>query len=287
VVAFGDIDIHAFDRQTGASRWHFHGSDGDAPGALYLATDGQTVFAGSPTGKVFAVDASNGALRWSALIAPEPKSWAFNPVFSNGTVYICVKRFTVPTTGGVVALDAATGDVRWRREFPPTPPLSSAACNQRVVVLAGLVVAASDDGHIYAMDGTTGDVRWSAGKLAGLPPGAGGDPPVDDRPLIAGAGVIVAGSLSGYLAAYDAATGTEKWRSTAHRGSATYPLSADNEAVYATHSGLQLAAFDLATGALKWIAGDAADGGEFYPSPAPDADRLYVSGVSGYFALRR
>jgi hypothetical protein len=57
--------------------------------------------------------------------------------------------------------------------------------------------------------------------------------------------------------------------------------------VYATHSGLQLAAFDITTGALKWLAGDNPGGGEFYPSPSPDGDRLYVSGLKGFYALRK
>jgi outer membrane protein assembly factor BamB len=154
-----------------------------------------------------------------------------------------------------------------------------------VVVAGDLVVAASDVGIIYAMDRSTGNLRWTATRLSGLPPGASSD--VDDRPLVASAGLIVAGSLSGYVAAYDTATGAEKWRSTANRGSAFFPLSADGDAVYVTHAGLQLAAFDVRTGTLKWLAGDNPGGGEFYAAPAPDVDRLYVSGVHGLYALRK
>jgi hypothetical protein len=63
-------------------------------------------------------------------------------------------------------------------------------------------------------------------------------------------------------------------------------LGADAEAVYVTYSGLQLGAFDLTTRTLKWLAGDNPGGGEFYPTPAPDTDKLYVSGLNGFYALR-
>jgi outer membrane protein assembly factor BamB len=150
-----------------------------------------------------------------------------------------------------------------------------------------MVVAASDVGKIYAFDRTTGESRWSAPQLSGLPPGTSGSPDADYRPIIASGGLIVAGSTTGYIVAYDATTGAERWRTTANKGSATYLLAADDAAVYVTYSGLQLGAFDVATGSLKWLAGDDRSGGEFYPFPAPDGDRLYVSGLTGYYALRK
>jgi len=276
IVAIGDADIHGFDRATGTHRWVFHPAQGFDPGLYYLETDGATIFAGSPSGHVYAVDGSTGAQRWVTAVAADGNSSTFNPVLDQGMLFVCLKHFTSPaTTGGVVALDAQTGTVRWTRDLPPNPPFGGAACDLKVAVSGALVVAASDE------------IRWTAPQLSGLPPGTGGSPDADVRPLVASQGLVVAGSTTGYLVAYDAATGTERWRATAHRGSATYPLSADANAVYATHSGLQLAAFDITTGALKWLAGDNPGGGEFYPSPSPDGDRLYVSGLKGFYALRK
>jgi outer membrane protein assembly factor BamB len=54
----------------------------------------------------------------------------------------------------------------------------------------------------------------------------------------------------------------------------------------ADHAVRTVIAFDLTTGSLKWLAGDNPGGGEFYPTPAPDVDKLYVSGLNGFYALR-
>jgi outer membrane protein assembly factor BamB len=166
-------------------------------------------------------------------------------------------------------------------------PNYGGGCNRRVAITGDLVVAASHDGRIFALDKLTGAERWSAPQLSGLPSGSGGNPLLDDRPLAASAGLILAGSLTGYVAAYDASTGAERWRSTAARGSASFPLSVDGEKVYVVHLGLQMAAFDLATGTVRWIAGDINAGGEYYPAPAIDAERVYVGGVHGLYALRK
>lgn len=286
VVVIGDLDIHAYDRATGAHRWDFHPTVGDSPGLYYLATDGQTIFAGSPSGHVYAIDANSGAQRWVNPIADDGNSGTFNPVYDQGVLFICLKHFSNPTSGGVVALDAQTGAILWATDLPPNPPFGGAACNLRVAVAGSLVVAASDAGKIYALDRTTGKMRWSAPQLSGLPPNAPGSPDADYRPLIARNGLVIAGSTTGYIVAYDASTGAERWRVTADRGSATYLLAADATAVYVTYSGLQLGAFDIGTGSLKWLAGDNPGGGEFYPMPAPDADQLYVSGLNGFYALR-
>jgi hypothetical protein len=44
--------------------------------------------------------------------------------------------------------------------------------------------------------------------------------------------------------------------------------------------------FDLTTGSLTWLAGDNLGGGEFFPTPAPDSNKPYVSGLNGFYALR-
>jgi outer membrane protein assembly factor BamB len=220
-------------------------------------------------------------------VATDGNSAAFNPVYSQGLLYVCIKHFTNPTSGRVVALSAQDGSVQWTQNIPPNPPLGPAACNLKVAIAGDLVVAASDGGKIYAMDRLTGAMRWSAPQLSGLPPGTPGSTDADYRPIVASQGIIIAGSSTGYLVGLDAQSGTERWRATANRGSATYLLAADSDAVYVTYSGLQLGSFAVATGVLRWLAGDNPDGGDFYQTPTPDADKVYVSGVAGFYALRK
>jgi outer membrane protein assembly factor BamB len=49
-----------------------------------------------------------------------------------------------------------------------------------------------------------------------------------------------------------------------------------------------LVAFDARSGGVLWQSGLVAGvGGEYWPKPAIDGDRLYVGGVHGFYALRR
>jgi outer membrane protein assembly factor BamB len=287
VVAMGDRYVYGFNRSTGASKWKFQPADGADAGLLYMDTDGQTIYAGSSQGHVYAIDAATGGQRWMVTVPGSGNLWAYNPVVDAGVVYACVKQFeTRSDLGGVIALDAATGAVRWYREMVGLPPNNAGGCHRRVVVAGSLVVIASQEGRILAMDKITGEDRWSAPPLSGLPDGEM-DPVLDDRGLAAIAGLIVAGSNTGYVAAYDASTGVKRWQATAKRGSTWSPISVDGENVYVVHLGGQMASFDLATGTVRWIVGDGDGGGEFFHSPVADADRLYVTGQHGLYALRK
>jgi outer membrane protein assembly factor BamB len=193
IVAIGDADIHGFDRVSGARRWDFHPAIGYDPGLYDITSDGQTIFAGSPSGHVYAIDGATGVQQWVTAVAADDNSGTFDPVLEQGILYVCVKHFTNPTSGGVVALDAQTGGVRWTQDLPANPPFGGAACNLRVAISGDLVVAASDAGKIYAFDRLTGAIRWTAPQLSGLPPGSYGSPDADYRPLIASRGLIIAG----------------------------------------------------------------------------------------------
>src|SRR5688500_16062203 len=52
IVALGDIDVFAFDRNTGAPRWTFRPSDDDETGTNWLGADDQTIYAPSLWGRV-------------------------------------------------------------------------------------------------------------------------------------------------------------------------------------------------------------------------------------------
>jgi outer membrane protein assembly factor BamB len=288
IVALGDRDIYGFDRGTGARRWAFHPQDGYLPGIFDLTTDGLTIFAGSPSGRVYAVDGASGASRWITILANDNNTSVFDPTYADGTIYVCIRHFTNPTTGGVAALDAATGTVRWSRNLPAKPPSNSSSCNHHVVVVnADLIVAAAQDGNIYGMTRAAGDIVWTAPQLSNLPSGTGGSPMYDDRPLAVTGTTVIAGSSTGFVTALDGATGRELWRATANRGSATFPLSVDAQRAYVDHLGLQLAAFNISNGSIAWIAEGANEQGEYYPSPAVDTDRLYVGGMHGLYAMKK
>ncbi|HEY0037275.1 MAG TPA: PQQ-binding-like beta-propeller repeat protein [Longimicrobium sp.] len=286
VVVVPDIALYGFDRQTGALRWRF-APEGGSPGAANLASDGETVYAGSLEGRVYAVDARTGAARWTVELGRGEGVAAFDPTIADGTVYVGIKRLTIPNTGALVALDAATGAVRWSREFTSDDPRLGTGCFGGAVVYGGLVIVSIQDGTVAALDRGTGAVRWRASRLSNLPLGAGGSPDSDMRPLVLAGEAVVAGSTTGVVTALDAATGAERWRAFANRGSAVYPLAVDGERVYVNHFAGQLAAFSLHDGALLWLAGDNRNGfGDFVNAPRVDGEHVYLSGHGGYHALR-
>ncbi len=257
-------------------------------GALedWITADAATIYAGSSNGRLYAVDAASGAQRWMAQVSGDAQ--AMGPRLRDGVIYVGLRRFDVaPTEGGVAAVDATTGDVRWTRMFTPASPTRGTGCHGRVVFTAsGDVVAAAADGQIYALDPATGATRWTASSLTNIPAIWGGDPAMDDRPLVVVGDMIIAGSSPGYLVGLDASTGAERWRSRANQGSAVFPLVASADLVFATHAGGQMVAFDARTGAVRWTAGEESSRGAFSQAPFLESGVLYVSGYQALYALR-
>ena len=286
VVVMPDAALYAFDRVTGEPRWTFAPA-GDPPGAGFIATDGQTIYAGSFAGRVYAVDASTGTQRWMTQVG-QTDAILLRPTVREGAVYVGLKRLTVPNSGMVAALDAATGAVRWRVDVAATDPGLPSGVAGPLAFYRDLALVSVQDGSIRALDRATGETRWTAPRLSGLPSGTGGSPDNDDRPLVVVGDLVIAGSTTGWLVGLDARTGAERWRATANRGSAVFPLSSDGAMVFVTHLGGQLAAVRASSGAVAWYAGDNRTGiGEFSMTPAIDGGRLYIAGRNGYYALRK
>jgi alcohol dehydrogenase (cytochrome c) len=129
------------------------------------------------------------------------------PIVNNGVMFISTPR------NQVLALNAKTGDLIWQyqREFGddvvhPHPT------NRGVALYGNRVYLATMDAHVVALDARTGKVVW--------------DTKVDENknnyyftlaPLIAKGKVMVGTSggeygIRGYIAALDAETGNEMWR---------------------------------------------------------------------------
>jgi outer membrane protein assembly factor BamB len=100
---------------------------------------------------------------------------------------------------------------------------------------------------------------------------------------------VVVGSSTGTIVGLDAATGTERWRVTPVRDVSAdlSPAATDDSTAY-TNFAADLVAFNVRNGAVLWQSGLLPGvGGEYWPKPAIDGDRLYVGGVHGFYALRR
>ena len=284
-VVVGDDDIHAFHRLTGRRLWRFHTTVGYYPGLFDLSTDGTQVFAGSPSGHVFAID-GRGGQRWRVHLKDNAEDMsAYGPVYANGRVFVCFTRFSWPRTGGIAALDAETGEEVWRVDFPQRPPSNQGGCYARVAVTGSIVVGATHDGHVYAHDQASGALAWAAPQLLDAE-GTAGSPQMDVRPLAAGDGVVVVGSSTTWVVALDAANGAELWRNSPRAGSVIFPIEVSGGAAYTVGGALELTSFDLKTGALRWSLGVMTDI-NFTARPAVDGDRIYIGGPEHMSALRR
>lgn len=107
VYAIGQ-SVVAVDRQTGARVWeHFTQAQGYGVGPTVA---GDLVVIGSTTGRLYALDAATGAVRWETPLTGGVLAFAAR---EGETIYQIDDGY-----GELWALDATTGDVRWRR-YPP------------------------------------------------------------------------------------------------------------------------------------------------------------------------
>jgi len=276
-----DDGLFGFDAATGQHRWTWRPPVGCMAPVSRPESDDQTVYAGASRGSIYALDAATGATRWRGQFLPESAAIAYSPVLDNGTIYseFNIQVATFPfDSGGVVALDAATGATKWIYYFPRTLQTSPPRGRRRIALTPDLVVAPSDDGLVYVLDRVTGGVAWEVPRIDNRLIG-------DERKVAASGGFVFVGSNSGLVIAYDADSGTERWRVST--GGGVGRLLADGDAVYASISAA-LVVLDAGTGQLRWRVGAGIGSSTSILSPpAVDIDRVYAGGTDGFYAFRK
>jgi outer membrane protein assembly factor BamB len=274
-----DLGLYGFDRITGARRWAFRPASGDTPGRFTISTDGVRVFMGSAAGYAYGVDALTGVPVWINPLAVDGNSVVSHPVTDRGLVFVTLRHFTNPSTGGVVALDALTGAIRWQRDFVATGPGRGAGSYGRVGIWRDLVFAAADDGTVYALNRDSGAVVW----ISPRPVDEGGYD--DQRPITVVGDIVAVGSDRPVLAGLDAATGQQRWTIQSAFGSVNYQMGGDSQYLFLSYGSLQLSAIDVGAGRIVWTNGGRP--GDYAAFAVADAERVYVPGFHGLYALRR
>ena len=291
----GDIDVFGLDPATGTIAWYYTPSRGRSPGYQKLTSDGTTVYCGSTSGDIFGVDGATGAERWATHVSPDASASLYNPVVSNGVVFVGFSDLppgTLRYLGGVAAVDATSGQLLWTRMLP-RPDTTVPTASQGVAVAPTLVIAASQDGTVYGLDRQTGDVRYTLPKTLFVTQGFTA-PDQDLRPLIATGQTVLVGSTSGFITALAANDLHKLWITNFSRGT-VWDMQADGSRVYASYLGGQLAVFQLSDGNAVWWVDrfdlrPAGDEGTAY-APAIDSNplysRIYTGGVREVYSFSR
>ena len=153
-------------------RWQF------TPASKHLATVpvavGGLIFTGSEDGKLRAVDAASGKLRWQfatpAPIKAPPTVWQGRVLFGSGDGY-------------VYSLDANTGGLQWRFRAAPveryimiygalisTWPVNSGVLVNRGVAYFAAGIIDHDGTYVFALDAVTGKIKWQNNSSGHLNP---------------------------------------------------------------------------------------------------------------------
>ena len=300
--------LFAVDAKTGKGVWHYSShrcvasSPAVADGVVYES------FLNEPPcnttrrdvdGRVVALDAKTGKVRWSRPLGPTESS----PLVANGLVYVG------DWFGKVYALDARTGKSRWTFKTGGKVKAAVAISGRRLYV-------GSYDGHLYALYARTGRLIWRAsgqvrlrghGEFYSTPAAAYGRVYVgstDGKVYSFGATSgklrwsqstggyvygspavwrqrVLIGSYSGRFYSFDAATGDVQWQFKANgpiSGSATVL----HGIVYFATLKRRTYALNAKTGRMLWSYPD----GKYSPIVA-DAERLYLVGYTRLYGMVR
>lgn len=160
VVRSGDYRIQAYDAETGARLWSFQ-----RPGpSLALRTnhrmmmDGGFVFSGMPGGKLIALDARSGILRWEGTVAlPRGASELERVADVVGEPKVtgnlmCAAAFQ----GRVTCFDISTGTPAWSKDLSSPNGLT---------LDSRYVFAADDQSVLHAFDLERGNHLWKQESL--------------------------------------------------------------------------------------------------------------------------
>jgi outer membrane protein assembly factor BamB len=169
-----------------------------------------TLYIGSSDGKLYALDAVKGDIRWE--FDTGDKIWT-SPAVEDGVVYVSNyerKLFAVSSTDG---------SELWPIELP-------ASIASSPVVSGNSVFFGTFSNELYAVDSSNGNVKWAFG---------GGNwfwstPVIKD-------GVVYAGCLDHEIYALNANTGAKLWQFVADEPIVSTPVLAGNLLVAASESG--------------------------------------------------
>lgn len=250
---------------------------------LVPAIYGDSIYAADIEGQVFALDKTNGKVRWQVeLIEADEDQGFWKSLWSWGGTGLPVsagvgassERLLLGTyKGEVIALDRSNGDIQWRTQ------LSSEILSEPLEA-AGLVVAVTSDGKLYGLDAKTGEQKWLFESVQPLLTLRGTSAPIAINDT------ILSAFDSGKIYAFEPETGLIQWeqRVAIPKGKSELerivdidgkPLVVGDMLYVASYQG-RLVAFAASTGRPLW----GQDASSVH-GPAADYNQVYLSDASG------
>ncbi len=225
---------------TGHIKWQFQ-TNAPVFGVPCVGKDG-TIYAGSIDSFVYAINPSDGSLKWKYQAA-SGLAGSGGSLGPDGTFYI-------GDATSLYAIDTSNGTLKWKFDTGGYV-LSSPVVTDKFVYFGSFYVTAIGpgdpsgpyDGHVFALDPATGAVKWS--YLTGGAVGASAA--IDDT------GTVYIGSYDDYMYAFDGETGAVKWKflTGGHIQSSASVSSTNGLLYFGSHDGT-LYAVNRATGTLAW-----------------------------------
>ncbi len=236
-----------------APRWEYDAGSGFGPASVAVAES--TVFAGTLTGEVRAIDIRTGR---------ETGSYDFGSAIF-GTPVVSGARMYAGLSGdgdNLVCFNLRSGRTEWTAR--------TADIESSLLASGGRIIAAGIDGSVSAFDTASGKEAWTYSL-----PESRGRPGIRSSP--SGDGMrVFAGTDAGEVIALDVVTGTLLWRSPAG-GPVFAPTSTGEGMVFACALDGTISAFDAATGKSVWTF----EAGAPLYSGAAIARGMVVAGTSG------
>lgn len=198
-----DNNIYAVN-PNGTGKWSFT-TGGKVRYGLSTSPDGATVYATSSDGRVYAINATNGTLRWKTSAVSSIYNCA---VADDGTVY-------VGSTNGKLYAFAPNGTQKWA--FQTQSKITCAPA----IAPDGTIYFGSQDMNLYAVD-PSGHQKWYY-RTGG---------PIYSAPTLDGEGKIIFGAWPGTLTTLNS-DGTVEWIRALSAGIYSAPLVDRDGSVYA------------------------------------------------------
>lgn len=286
VVVAADGGLFAFDRRTGQPRWRFGSAEAVAVGRYLGDAASGVVYAGSQSGRLFAVDVQSGVRRWSSAPLGH-RATVFAPVVNADRVAAGFTDFIEGDRGGGVALfDTKTGAECWRVRFPARGRSTRPVFGGGVHFTGQTVVAAASDGTLYGLARTTGQVQWvtTVGALSGVVDSTNARVADDHRVIAATAETLLVTSVVGTLVGLANGSRQERWRfQSPEDGSVGFGLVVSEEIAYVPFASGRTIAVDAASGQELWWVGGVDRRFEW---PAAVADgRVYLTSEDGLYVV--